>query len=195
VRSRPHALHVVKRLRPLTACGIFLQHHRVCTLCVTVCNSAVVLRDCFVRPSMLRSTYTAHLSFSFSYKVGSSRSRFHGPPSSFPVPTGHSLMVHLCTSHLGASLCIQRRPSSLRCAWRDVGPRHFSDQCLLILAYSVLVLVASFIKIVQPLQIATDVSVPPSPGASHIRLPMNNSDRRVAIVGPRRGLCSTVCQE
>jgi hypothetical protein len=161
VRSRPHVLHVWKRLGPLTASGraffnTIVSVPRVSPSAIQLWFSGIALSAVDAQAHLRR----AESSFSFSLRVGCSWSRFHGPPSSFPVPTGRSLVVHLCTSLRGASRCIQRRPSPLRCAPRDVGPRLLSDRCLLTVASSVLVEPTSFIKIVQPLQIATDVSVP-----------------------------------
>jgi hypothetical protein len=151
VRSRPHALHVLTRLRPLTASGrtsfnTIVSVPRVSPSAIQLWSSGIALSAVDAQ-APLRRAECILLCFSFSRKVGCSWSRFYGPPSSFPVPTGRRLVVHLCTSHRGASRCIQRCPSPLRCAPRTLGPRLLSDQCILILASSVLVEAPSFIKI------------------------------------------------
>jgi hypothetical protein len=46
--------------------------------------------------------HCADFVFLLSSKVGCFWSRFHGPQSSFPEPTSHSLAVDLCTSCSGA---------------------------------------------------------------------------------------------
>jgi hypothetical protein len=64
------------------------------------------------------------------------------------------------------------------------------------LAPSVLVQ-ASFIyqNCATAVNIATDVSVPLPPGASHRRLSMNKFDLRGAFAGPRRWVFSTVSRD
>jgi hypothetical protein len=127
VRSRPHALHVLTRLRPLTASGrtsfnTIVSVPRVSPSAIQLWSSGIALSAVDAQ-APLRRAECILLCFSFSRKVGCSWSRFYGPPSSFPVPTGRRLVVHLCTSHRGASRCIQRCPSPLRCAPRDVGAK------------------------------------------------------------------------
>jgi hypothetical protein len=101
VRSRPHALHVEA---PQTPDRLWHSIFNTMLSVPRVPPSASQLWACGIASSdrggsgPLRHAKHIQLLFLLFHRVGCSRSRIRGPLSSFPVPTGHSLVVHLCTS-------------------------------------------------------------------------------------------------
>jgi hypothetical protein len=133
VRSRPHALHVEAPQAP-DRCGTASSNIIVSVPRVSPSASQVWFsRHCFVRLWTVRPTArcVAHRVVLLLFvEAGFSWSRFHGPLSSFPEPTGRSLVVHLCTSRRGASRCIQISPSPLRCGCGTLGQVSFQTSAI-----------------------------------------------------------------
>jgi hypothetical protein len=101
--SRPHAIAGALEAAPEPFSGrLFSQHQHVCTSCATLCNSASRPRKCCSADAAQAHCGRADFVLLLSSKVGCFWSRFHGPQSSFPEPTSHSLAVDLCTSCSGA---------------------------------------------------------------------------------------------
>jgi hypothetical protein len=179
-----------KRRRPLTACGtasstpccLYLVCHRL----PPSFGPAGLLRPTVEAQALcaMQSTSSCCFSFSTEWAAVGPESAARCPHFPYPQATASSF---ICARHPRSLRLHPANPEPAAVCLRDVGPSLLSDQWLFRLASPVLVQ-ASFIyqNCATAVNIATDVSVPPSPGASYRRSSIDNSDRRVAVAGPRR---------